>query len=69
MESEITIIGRYNSPAEAYLAATLLIDNEIECTVDGDDLINVMPLAGGQVTLSVRTADATQARALLGLPE
>lgn len=65
METEITIIGHYNSPTEAYLDATLLRDNEIECVVDGDELINAMPLAGGQVTLSVLSSNAARARELL----
>ena len=68
MEPEITIIGRYNSSAEAYVAASLLKDHGIECAVNGEDLVNVMPLVGGQITLSVRTQDAAQSRSLLGLP-
>lgn len=61
----IVIIKRYNSPSEAYLDASLLKDNEIECAVNGENLINVMPLVGDQVTLSVREQDEQRAKELL----
>ncbi|MEF9950059.1 MAG: hypothetical protein RR980_02750 [Mucinivorans sp.] len=59
---DIVIIKRYNSASEAYIDAGLLRDNDIDCAVNGEDLINAMPIIGEQITLSVRKED--QARAL-----
>lgn len=66
---DIVIIKRYNSATEAYLDASLLTDNEIDCAVNGADLINAMPIVGEQITLSVRTDDQTRAKELLQVEE
>lgn len=61
----IVIIKRYNSQGEAYIDAGLLRDSGIQCEVNGENLINVMPLVGDQITLSVREDDELRARTLL----
>lgn len=61
----IVIIKRYNSEGEAYIDAGLLRDSGIQCEVNGENLINVMPLVGDQITLSVREDDELRARTLL----
>lgn len=61
----IVIIKRYNSQGEAYIDAGLLRDSGIQCEVNGENLINVMPLVGDQITLSVRQDDELRARTLL----
>ncbi len=62
---EIVVVKSFNSDVRAQIAAAVLRDNGIECAIAGENLINVMPLAGGQVTLSVNSIDQDRAEALL----
>lgn len=63
----IEIIKRYNSAEMAYIDATLLRDNEIDCAVDGATVAATLPYLQSEVTLSVRQEDAAKARTLLGI--
>lgn len=58
--SKIVVIKRYADESEAFLDATLLKDNGIECSVGGgeDPLQPVLP---GVVTLRVAEGDAKRA--------
>lgn len=61
----IVSIKHFNSQARAQIAASMLSDAGIDCQVDGENLINVMPLTAGQVTLKVREEDEAAALEVL----
>lgn len=63
--SDVAIIKRYNSSAVAYIDAGLLRDQGIECQINGENLINAMPMTSEQVTLSVLKEDEQAALELL----
>ncbi len=66
---EIIVIKRYNSQIRAQIAASYLRDNDIECEVNGENLVYATPLVAGQVTVSVRQSDVDRAKELLREPE
>lgn len=63
--SDVVVIKRYNSASIAYIDAGLLRQNGIECQVNGENLINAMPMTSEQVTLSVLKENEAQALELL----
>lgn len=65
--SDVVVIKRYSMAAAAYIDAGLLRDNGVRCQVTGEDLINVMPLVGDQITLLVCADDGQRAAELLGV--
>lgn len=68
--SEVKVVQYYRTESEAYIAAGLLIENGIPCTVDGSTLINItLPMGAMQLKLNVRAEDEARAKELLGITD
>lgn len=64
--NEIVVIKYFYSEMEAHIAAGLLRDNGIECSVDGSLLVNITIFPGAfQLSLSVLAKDESRAKELL----
>lgn len=63
--SKIVVVKRYTDPNVAFIDATLLRDNGIECCVTGSEVETLLPFLRSNVTLTVSPEDALAAAALI----
>jgi len=66
MPDELTTVATFSNTAEADLAKERLELEGITAFVVGEITSSVMPYVAGRVALQVGTADAAQAREILG---